>query len=66
MNTLLETKHNVLKKDCDGHWYSIPDDEVDNFIQAIEAIQNAEFMSEEWYSANDDLNDRFGCYMKAE
>jgi hypothetical protein len=64
MNTALATRPNVLKKDNDGHWYSIPENMVDSFIQMVEAIQNAEFMSDEWYEATDELNDQFGSYMK--
>lgn len=44
---------NVLKKDADGHWYSIPSNEVDSFVEAVEAVMLAEFMSIEWYDAND-------------
>ena len=60
------TERNILKKDNDGHWYSLPPKEVDAFVQAVEAVLNADFMSDEWYEANDDLNDRFGQYVRSD
>lgn len=63
---IAEKSTNVLKKDADGHWYSIPANEVDGFVQAVEAVMLAEFMSDEWYEATDDLNDRYGCYMRGD
>lgn len=63
MTTALAEK-NVLKKDADGRWYSMPPNMEDSFVQATEAVMLAEFMSTEWYEANDDLNDRFGSYMR--
>jgi hypothetical protein len=65
MTTAIATK-NILKKDCDGHWYSIPENQVDHFIQLVESIQNSEFMSDEWYNANDELSDQFGLCMKGD
>lgn len=65
MTTAIAEK-NVLKKDADGHWYSIPANEADSFVQAVEAVMLAEFMSDDWYDANDDLNDRFGIYMRGD
>jgi len=64
MTTELATRPNILKKDADGRWYSIPVGEEDAFVQAVEAIQNADFMSDEWSEANDDLNSRYGAYLK--
>jgi hypothetical protein len=64
MNTTLATRPNILKKDANGQWYSIPEIEVSSFIQMSEAIELAEFLSREWYTANDELNERFGCYMR--
>jgi hypothetical protein len=67
MTTAIADKSsNVLKKDADGHWYSIPAAEVDAFVQAVEAVMLAEFMSDEWYEATDDLNDRYGSYMRGD
>ena len=65
MTTAIAEK-NVFKKDADGHWYSLPTNMVDSFVQAVESVMNAEFMSDEWYNANDDLNDRFGSYMRGD
>ena len=66
MTTELATRPNILKKDADGRWYSIPVVEEDAFVQAVEATMNAEFMSSEWHEANDDLNSRFGAYLKGD
>ena len=66
MNTTFATRQNVLKKDANGHWYSIPENEVNAFIQASEAIELSEFMSDEWYDANDELSNCFGCYMRGD
>ena len=62
MTTALAEK-NVLKKDADGNWYSLPANEVDSFVQAVEAVMLADFGSGEWYESQDDLNSRFGSYM---
>jgi len=56
----------VLKKDTDGHWYAIPENMVASFVQAVEAIELAEWLSDEWYDATDYLNDTFGEYMKGD
>lgn len=64
MNTALASRPNVLKKDSDGRWYSIPVAEEDAFVQAAEAVELADFMSAEWHDAQDDLNNRFGSYRK--
>lgn len=67
MTTAIAKKSiNVIKKDSDNHWYSIPAGEVDAFVQAVEAVVLAEFMSDNWYEAHDDLNNRFGCYMRGD
>lgn len=59
-------ERNILRKDCDGHRYSIPENKLSHFTQLVEAIENAEFMSDEWYDANDDLCEEFGSYMKGD
>jgi hypothetical protein len=65
MNTLLaERPKNILKKDYDDRWYSLPPKMVDSFIQAVEAISLAVWGSEEWWRAGADLDDRFGEYRK--
>lgn len=66
MNTALANRTNLLKKDSDGRWYSIPEAEVDAFIAAAEAVENAEFMSNEWFEAVSDLDIRYGSYRKEE
>jgi hypothetical protein len=65
MTTALATKpKNILKRDYDDRWYSLPANMVDPFIQAVEAISLAEWGSREWYEAGDDLDNRFGEYRK--
>jgi hypothetical protein len=64
MTTAIQERPNVIKKDADGNTYSIPQREVDAFIHASEAVQLAEFMSDEYDQARDELNNRFGEYRK--
>jgi len=59
---LADRPKNVLKKDYDDRWYSLPPNMVDSFIQAVEAISLAEWGSDEWWEAGDDLDNRFGEY----
>lgn len=60
------TERKILVKDLDGHWYSIPESLEDDFLTLREAIQLVDWGSDEWYDANDDLNDEFGQYMKGD
>lgn len=53
-----------MKKDADGNWYAIPEREVMAFVQAVEAVELAEFLSEEWDQAIDYLNRNFGTYRR--
>jgi hypothetical protein len=64
MTTQLATRPNILKKDADGQWYSLPEVEVDSFIHASEAVELADFMSSDWHSAKDELSHRFGSYRR--
>lgn len=65
MNTAI-AERNLLVKDLDGHWYSIPSTVEEDFKIMKEAIILAEWGSDDWYEANDDFNDAFSKYMKAE
>jgi len=56
----------VFKKDCNGNWYSIPENKVDHFIQLVETIENSEFMSDEWFDANAELNEEFGSFVRVD
>lgn len=64
MTTELATRPNYLKTDADGNWYSIPAAQEQSFTMAVEEIQNADFMSNEWHTATNDLKERFGCYLR--
>ena len=66
MNTIITVKHNILKKDNDGYWYSIPENMVDSFIQLSESVQNAQFMSDAWYAADDEFSREFNSYRKGD
>lgn len=66
MPTIITQRHNILKKDLDGVWYSIPENLSNSFICALEDIQNAEFMSDEWFRASDEFNTVFESYAKVE
>ena len=57
-----EKSGNILKKDAEGYWYSLPPNQVDSFVYAVEETVNAEFMSSEWYSAWEEVNNNFGSY----
>ena len=62
--TLAIAPQNVLVRDPSGHWYSIPSGLEQSFINLKETIINADFGSDEWYDANDELSDEFGEYIK--
>jgi len=64
MTISISIRHNILKKDADGNVYAIPEQEVAAFVQAAEALELADFMTNEWHQAYDDLNNRFGPYRK--
>lgn len=63
---IADRSSNILKKDADGNWYSLPANEVDAFVQVVETEMLAEFMSDEWYDARHELGYRFGSYMRGE
>lgn len=65
MNTVIE-KQNLLVKDLDGRWYSIPSQREEEFKALKEAIILADWCSGEWYDANDEFNNIFGQYLKDE
>lgn len=55
---------NVLKKDYNGLWYSLPENMVDSFIDMNEEIQNSEWFSVNWFNAISSMNDMFTEYLK--
>jgi len=57
-------KRNILRKDCNGFWYSIPEEMVDQFIQLSETVENSETISDEWHSAQDEFDNVFGSFLK--
>ncbi len=66
MTTTLANKPvNILKKDNDDNWYSIPQNMEDEFIRLNEAIQNADFMSDEWWEASTEFDSTFEPYTRA-
>lgn len=65
MTTALATKPvNYLKWDDMGVKYAVPANEVDAFTYALEAIENADWGSDERDACIDDFTARFGCYRK--
>ena len=64
MNTQTLERANVLKKDMDGNWYSLPWYLEDDFIRTTEGIQNAEYLSPEWFEGHAELSTLFGVYLK--
>lgn len=66
MTIIDQARRNVLKRDLDGIWYSIPENLSDTFIRMLEEIQNAEFMAPEWFQANDEFATTFCSYARVE
>lgn len=65
MTTALATKPKmILRRDDDGYTYSIPEQEVQAFTYAVEAVTNAEYDSSEKSDAYDALIAEFGKYKK--
>jgi hypothetical protein len=65
MNTAtIEKTRIILKRDSDGVVYAIPETLEEQFISLDEAVQNAEFMSQDWHRALDELNGDFAGYKK--
>jgi len=65
LTTELKTKPVLyVKYDGMGIRYAVPENEVDQFVYADEAIENAEWSSEERDALIDDFNARFGEYRK--
>lgn len=64
MNTALAQRPNILRKDLDGHWYSIPQELDEDFAIMKEAIILAEWGSDEWHDAADSFTNLFGKYAK--
>lgn len=60
----MTTALKLLKKNYDGNWFAIPENEEQHFILLDEAVQNAEFMSDEWYSAIDEFTAAFSEYAR--
>jgi hypothetical protein len=61
MNTATATK-NVLKKDVNGDWYSIPENLIEVFIRVNEEIQNSDMFSSDWHAACFELDEHFKEY----
>jgi hypothetical protein len=56
----------IVKRDCNGAYYALPEESVDRFVDLDEAIQNAEFMSDEFWSATEALSEEFGKFREKE
>lgn len=56
----------MLKRDNDGHRYNVPMPLESRFDELLDAINDSKFGSDEWYDANDLLDDEFGKYMTGE
>lgn len=63
MNTAI-AERNILVKDADGNWYSIPSGMEQEFIRLKEDTINAEFGTAEWHTANAEMQEAFGAYLK--
>ena len=58
---MAQVKYNF--KDDDGHKYMIPEDLLDDATVLLERIENAPFMSEEKWNAEDDFIEHFNHFM---
>lgn len=58
------TNPNILRKDPDGNWYSIPEHLDKTFIAMKEELMTFDWGSKEWDNVNDDFADIFGQYLK--
>jgi hypothetical protein len=58
------TIQRIIKRDCNGYNYSVPEDQCNEFDRLNEAIENAEFMSDEQQSAADEFLNQFDVYLK--
>ncbi|MCX7595654.1 MAG: hypothetical protein N2235_18230 [Fischerella sp.] len=55
---------NILVKDLNGYWYSIPSSLEEDFKIMREAIELAEWGSDEWFQRCDDFSAQFGSFIK--
>lgn len=54
----------MIKQDNDGHRYNLRKEQEARFDEIMDMICSAKFGSDEWYDANDLLNDEFGDRMR--
>lgn len=63
-NAIIE--RNILVKDGDGNWYTIPPSLEQEFTRLKEECISADFGSDEWYAATSEMSDTFGVHAKAD
>jgi hypothetical protein len=63
MTTALKER-NILVKDADGVWYSIPPDLEREFIRIKEDTINYEFGSSDWHDSVQEMRDSFESFIK--
>lgn len=54
---------NLLKRDSDGNWYSIPESIVKGFNESLEETLLHDSLSSEWFEAVQELNNNYGMYL---
>lgn len=64
--TIATTEKNILVKDLEGTWYSIPPSMKSDFEEMKEVIIDAPSLSSEWFDAVSNFNETFGQFVKEE
>lgn len=54
----------ILKCDTEDRVYALPQNQVDQFLYAVEAVTNADWGSQDWQTAYDELENEFAIYRK--
>lgn len=55
---------NIIRKDVDDTFYSIPENMLDTFVELQEDITEADIGSDDWFDAKVEFRDLFGDYVK--
>lgn len=54
---------NYNRRDDDGHRYAIPEDQLLDFDTLQTAIEDSDWLSDQWYDLITEFNDKFHQYM---
>jgi hypothetical protein len=62
--TTATVERNLIVRDADGEWYSIPPNMEKEFISLREEMFELDTSSEEYFDARSRLEEAFGTYVK--